>query len=72
MADNEHWYLEDEPKPNLYGWIFRQMTMGAAYAALACMFVLFVILVIRSVAFILPEDPFAAIEIGTRALSALV
>ncbi len=72
MSNDEHWYLEDEPKPSLYAWIFRHMAMGAVYAALACMVVLFVILVIRAVAFILPEDPFAALEFGTRALSALV
>ncbi|MEM9344892.1 MAG: RC-LH1 core complex protein PufX [Pseudomonadota bacterium] len=71
MADNEEWYLERDPKPNLYGWIFRHMAMGATYAALVFFGLIAVILIIRAVSFLLPEDPFAAIEIGTTALSAL-
>ncbi len=72
MSDDKHWYLENEPKPNLYGWIFRQMAMGAVYAAIAFFGVIAVILIIRSIGFILPEDPFALLETGQRALSALV
>ena len=72
MSDDKHWYLETEPKPNLYGWIFRQMAMGAVYAALAFFGVIAVILIIRAVGFILPEDPFAALDAAQRALIALV
>ena len=72
MSDDKHWYLETEPNPNLYGWIFRQMAMGAVYAALAFFGVIAVILIIRAVGFILPEDPFAALDAAQRALSALV
>ncbi len=72
MSDNKHWYLENEPKPSLYGWVFRQMALGATYAALAFFGVIAIILIIRAIGFILPEDPFAAIDAGQRALSALV
>ena len=72
MAQDDKWYLKDEQPPNLHMWIFRHMAMGAVYTALVLMGILFVILVFRSIAFILPEDPFAAIDAGQRALSALV
>ncbi len=71
MSDNEHWYLDHDPKPNLYGWVFKHMAMGAVYAALAFFGIIAVILLIRALSFILPEDPFAALEIGTRVASAL-
>ena len=71
MSDNNHWYLETDPKPNLYGWIFRHMAMGAVYAALVLFGAIAVILIIRAIGAILPEDPFAALEFGTRALGAL-
>ncbi|MEM0948317.1 MAG: RC-LH1 core complex protein PufX [Pseudomonadota bacterium] len=72
MSNDKHWYLENDPKPNLHGWIFRQMAMGAVYAALAFFGVIAVILIIRSIGFILPEDPFAALDAGQRTLRALV
>ena len=72
MANDEKWYLKDEKPPSLYFWIFRNMAMGAVYAGLTLMVILFVFLVLRSIAFILPEDPFAALDAGQRALSALV
>ena len=40
------------------------MTMGAAYAALVCMAVLFFVLGLRALSALLPEDPFALIEDG--------
>jgi len=71
MADNHDWYIERDPKPNLYGWIFRHMAMGAVYAALVFFGLIAVILLFRALSFLLPEDPFAALEIGTQALTAL-
>ncbi|MEO0691577.1 MAG: RC-LH1 core complex protein PufX [Pseudomonadota bacterium] len=72
MSNNDDWYLENAPKPSLRLWILSQMTMGAAYAAMVLFGVIAFILILRAVSFLLPEDPFAALELGTRALSALV
>lgn len=73
MADSkDDWYLEHDPKPGLYFWIFRHMAMGAVYAALAFFGLIAVLLLIRAVSFILPEDPFAALDTGVQVLSALV
>ena len=71
MSHDEKWYLQDEKAPSLYGWIFRHMAMGAVYAALVLFGIIAVILIIRAIGFILPEDPFAALDTATRALSAL-
>jgi hypothetical protein len=71
MSDNEHWYLDNDPKPNLYGWVFKHMAMGAVYAALAFFGIIAVVLLIRALSFILPDDPYAALELGTRVASAL-
>ena len=72
MADNNEWFLERDPKPGLYFWIFRHMTMGAIYAALILFGIIAVILIIRAISNILPEDPFAALETGARVFGALV
>ncbi len=48
------------------------MTMGAAYAAIVLFGAIAVILIIRAISFLLPEDPFAALELGRQALSAIV
>ena len=71
MSDDQHWYLERDPKPNLYAWIFKHMAMGATYAAMVFFGVIAIILLFRALSFILPEDPFAALDTATRALSAL-
>ena len=72
MSNNDDWYLENSPKPSLRLWILSQMTMGAAYAAIVLFGVIAFILILRAVSFLLPEDPFATLELGTRTLSALV
>ncbi|MEM6824416.1 MAG: RC-LH1 core complex protein PufX [Pseudomonadota bacterium] len=72
MADNNDWYMERDPKPGLYFWIFRHMAMGAVYAALVLFGLIAVILIFRALSFLLPEDPFAALEMGTRALNAVI
>jgi len=71
MSSNDKWYLADEKPPSLYLWIFTQMTMGAAYAALVLMAILFFVLFWRAVSALLPEDPFAALETGSRLLQAI-
>ena len=71
MSDEKHWYVADEKPPSLSMWIFTQMTMGAAYAALVCMGVLFFVLVFRALSAILPEDPFALLETGSRLVQAI-
>ncbi|MEM1064175.1 MAG: RC-LH1 core complex protein PufX [Pseudomonadota bacterium] len=72
MSDKDEWYLDSTPKPSLGLWIFQQMSMGAIWAALVLFGFIAVILILRAIAFLLPEDPFATLELGTRALSALV
>ena len=71
MSDDTKWYLTNEKPPSLYGWIFTQMTMGAAYAAIVCMVVLFFVLAIRALSALLPEDPYAFIETGSRLVQAV-
>ncbi len=72
MSDKDEWYLESTPKPSLRFWIFQQMSLGAIWAALVLFGLIAVILIIRAIGALLPEDPFAALELGTRALGALV
>lgn len=72
MSNNDEWYLENSPKPTLRLWILSQMTMGAAYAAMVLFGIIAILLILRAVSFLLPEDPFAALELGGRVLSALV
>lgn len=72
MADKSDWYLAHDPKPSLYSWIFQHMAMGAIYAALVFFGIIAIILVIRAIGFMLPDDPFAALETGARALGAIV
>ncbi|MEM9708952.1 MAG: RC-LH1 core complex protein PufX [Pseudomonadota bacterium] len=72
MAHNSKWYLEHEKQPSLYLWIFTQMTMGAAYAALVCMAVLFFILFFKALSALLPEDPNALLDMGTHIVRAIV
>ncbi|GEM_PF-1838538 len=71
MSNDDKWYLAHEKPPSLYAWIFTQMTMGAAYAALVCMVVLFFVLAIRALSALLPEDPYALIETGSRLVQAV-
>jgi hypothetical protein len=71
MSDDKHWYVADEKPPSLYMWIFTQMTMGAAYAALVCMVILFFVLFWRALSALLPEDPFALLETGSRIVQAI-
>ncbi|MEL7343792.1 MAG: RC-LH1 core complex protein PufX [Pseudomonadota bacterium] len=72
MVNEEKWYLKDEKKPSLARWIFEQQAIGAVYAALVLAAVIFFILFFKGVAAILPEDPFAALELGKAALGAIV
>ncbi|MEL6642450.1 MAG: RC-LH1 core complex protein PufX [Pseudomonadota bacterium] len=72
MSKNEYWYVDNTPKPSLRVWILSQMTMGAAYAAVVLFGVIAFILILRAISFLLPEDPFAALEFGSQALNALV
>ncbi len=69
--DKTEWYLEDN-KPSLRMWVFTQMALGASYAAVAFFGVIAFILVLVVISKILPEDPFAALETGTRVLNAFV
>ena len=72
MSDKDDWFIENTPKPTLYGWIFTQMAMGAVYAALVLFGLIAVLLIFRALSFLLPEDPFAVLDTGSRVLTALV
>ncbi len=63
------WHLEGGGAPSLYGWVAVNMAKGAGYAALLTIAVLGFILLIRALSFLLPEDPYAALDAG-RALVA--
>ena len=71
MSDTK-WYLKDEKDPSLGMWIFRNMAMGAVWAGLVLVGLIAFILLIRAVGFLLPEDPFAALETGRTLISAIV
>ncbi len=70
MADTDKWYLKTEKQPSLSMWIFRNMAMGAVWAALVLFGIIAIILIIRAIGFILPEDPFAMIEAARTILAA--
>jgi hypothetical protein len=70
MAHKDDWYIDSTPKPSLRFWIFNQMALGAIYAALFVFGLIAFILVIRAISFLLPENPFEALDTGLRALSA--
>jgi hypothetical protein len=70
MANKDDWYIDSTPKPSLRFWIFNQMALGAIYAALFVFGLIAFILVIRAISFLLPENPFEALDAGARALSA--
>ena len=75
MSDKDHWYLESEKKPSLRMWIFNQMAMGAVYAALVFFGAILIIFIIRAIGALLPENPYASLEMlreGTEALTRLI
>ncbi len=63
----EKWYLEEE-HPSLRMWIFTQMSMGAVYGAVLFFGVIGFVLIIRVISYLLPEDPYAALD-GAGALA---
>ena len=71
MSDNNDWYLESTPKPSMRVWIFQQMAMGATYAALVLFGIIALILMIRAFSYLLPEDPYAVLEVGSRVINAI-
>jgi hypothetical protein len=62
MADTEKWYLKTDKDPSLGMWIFRNMAMGAVWAGLVFFGCIAIILVLRAIGFLLPEDPFAMLD----------
>ena len=72
MSDkNDHWYLDDS-KPSLKMWVFSQMAVGAGWGALVFFGVILFIFALIAISNLLPEDPFAALDTGLAAASALV
>ncbi|RVT81932.1 hypothetical protein DXV76_17870 [Rhodobacteraceae bacterium CCMM004] len=70
MSDKDLWYLKGN-EPSLRMWIFQHMTIGALYAAAVFFGAIAVVLVLVAISRLLPEDPFAALEMGRQALSAV-
>ncbi|SEN29149.1 Intrinsic membrane protein PufX [Palleronia salina] len=71
MSDNKKWFLADDLQPSLYMWVFTQMCLGAVYAAVVFFGVIGVILILRAISFLLPEDPYAALETMGQVATAL-
>jgi len=56
MTD-KNWHLElDDSKPSLYGWVFRQMAMGAVYAGLFLVAIMGFIFILYGLGQALPPD----------------
>ena len=72
MSDEKPWYVAEEKTPSLALWIFTQMSMGAIWAFLVCMVILFFILALKALSGLLPEDPNALLETGSRLVQAIV
>lgn len=72
MSDNEEWYLDRDPAPNLHSWVFRHMAMGAVYAGLVLFGIIAILVILRAISHALPEDPFAALDLGLRVADAIV
>ena len=70
MTHKDDWYLDRTPKPSLAAWIFQQMALGATYAALVLFGAIAIILIIRAIGFLLPENPLAVLDLGLGALRA--
>ena len=70
MTHKDDWYLERTPKPSLRAWIFNQMALGATYAALVFFGAIAIILILRAIGFLLPENPMAVLDMGIGALRA--
>ncbi|CAM4104013.1 RC-LH1 core complex protein PufX [Palleronia rufa] len=70
MRNKDTWYL-DSDQPSLRMWVFTQMTVGAAYAAAVFFGAIAIVLIIRAISYLLPEDPYAALEHGQQLLTLL-
>ncbi len=70
MANTDKWYMKTEKAPSLHMWVFRNMAMGAVWAALVLFGLIAIILVLRAISFILPEDPFAMLDAGRHLITA--
>ncbi|PZX11413.1 intrinsic membrane protein PufX [Palleronia aestuarii] len=69
MADQVKWYEQAEPssaKKALALWGFSQMSLGAFYAAIVFFGILIFFAVLGFIRGILPEDPYAAIDLTIR------
>lgn len=67
---SDKWFNEmQEGKAGLYAWVLAQMSLGAAYAAAVFFGCIAIIVVLRLISRILPEDPYAALDTGLRLLS---
>ena len=65
-------YYHQDERQQLRTWALGQMMAGAGYAGAVLLVIAVFFLVLRLIAAILPEDPFAALETGSTLLSQLV
>ncbi|MBJ3761442.1 RC-LH1 core complex protein PufX [Maribius pontilimi] len=61
--DKKTWFLEDSIQPSLRMWVFTQMCLGAVYAGVVFFGVIGFVLILRAISYLLPEDPYAAIQV---------
>ena len=73
MSDKDpFWYMSKDDKPSLRMWVFSHMAAGAGWGALVFFGVVLFIFALIAISSILPEDPFALLETGIAATTALV
>ncbi len=61
-ARRKLWFLDDT-QPSLHMWVFAQLCLGGFYAAIVFFGVIAFIFLLRAVSTLLPEDPYAAIDL---------
>ena len=68
-TDEHKWYHHPKEAPSLHMWVLSQMTLGAGIAAVVFFGTIAVILIIRAISYLLPEDPYAALDAGQAMLT---
>lgn len=63
------WHLEHDTAPSLYSWVSLEMGKGAFYGAVLFFGIVLFIYGLRLISRILPEDPYAALDVVQRVLT---
>ncbi|MBC6442216.1 MAG: RC-LH1 core complex protein PufX [Rhodobacteraceae bacterium] len=67
MSEKNDWWMRDE-KMSLRGWVTTHMLRGAGAAAMLFFGIILFIVILRMIAGILPENPYASLELGQEVL----